>query len=69
MLREVAGELGATPGQVVLAWLLHQDPPVLPIAGASSVAQLDEIIGATELKLDEATRQRLDRAGRDGAAS
>jgi aryl-alcohol dehydrogenase-like predicted oxidoreductase len=54
---------------VVLAWLLHQDPPVLPIAGASSVAQLDEIIGATELKLDEATRQRLDRAGRGGHPS
>ncbi len=69
VLREVAGELGATPGQVVLAWLLHQDPPVLPVAGASSVAQLDEIIGATELKLDEATRQRLDRAGRGGDPS
>ena len=34
-----------------------------------SVAQLDEILGATELKLDEATRQRLDQAGRGGAPS
>ena len=69
VLREVAGELGATPGQVVLAWLLHQDPPVLPIPGASSVAQLEEILGATELKLDSGILARLDQAGRDGAPS
>jgi len=61
---QVAGELGATPGQVALAWLLHQDPPVIPIPGASSVAQLDEILGATELKLDSGTLARLDQAGR-----
>jgi len=66
---EVAGELGATTGQVALAWLLHQDPPVIPIPGASSVAQLDEILAAAELKLDDATLERLDRAGRDGRAA
>ncbi len=66
---EVAGELGATTGQVALAWLLHQDPPVIPIPGASSVAQLDEILAAAELKLDDVTLERLDRAGRDGRAA
>ena len=65
MLREVAGELGATPGQVVLAWLLAKSQPqVIPIPGAGSVAQLDEIIAATDLALDEDTTRRLDRAGR-----
>lgn len=63
-LGQVAGELGATPGQAALAWLLHQDPPVIPIPGASSVAQLEEILGATELKLDSGTLNRLDQAGR-----
>ena len=63
-LRDVAAELGATPNQVVLAWLLHQEPAIIPIPGASSVAQLDEILAATELKLTAATLDRLDRAGR-----
>jgi aryl-alcohol dehydrogenase-like predicted oxidoreductase len=65
VLHEVAAELGATPGQVVLAWLLARSQPrVIPIPGASTVAQLDEIIAATELVLDEETMRRLDRAGR-----
>jgi len=63
-LGEVAAGLGATPGQVALAWLLHADPPVIPIPGASSVAQLDEIIGATRLHLDDDALKRLDQAGR-----
>ena len=64
VLSEVAGELGATPGQVVLAWLLARSRPgIIPIPGASSVAQLDEILGATELSLDEETIRRLDQAG------
>ncbi|MBC6461300.1 aldo/keto reductase [Actinomadura sp. HBU206391] len=63
MLREVADELGATPNQVVLAWLLDGEPPVVPVVGASSVEQLDELLGATELKLDDELRRRLDEAG------
>jgi aryl-alcohol dehydrogenase-like predicted oxidoreductase len=64
VLGEVAGELGATPGQVVLAWLLARSRPgIIPIPGASSVAQLDEILGATRLSLDDETIRRLDQAG------
>jgi aryl-alcohol dehydrogenase-like predicted oxidoreductase len=63
VLGEVARELGATANQVVLAWLLAR-PGIIPIPGASSVEQLDEILGATELTLDEATLARLDEAGR-----
>lgn len=63
-LRDVAAEHGATPNQVVLAWLLHRQPAIIPVPGASSVAQLDEILAATELKLNAATLDRLDRAGR-----
>lgn len=64
VLREVAGELGATANQVVLAWMLATRPGVIPIPGASSVAQIDEIIGATALQLDAATLTRLTEAGR-----
>ncbi|MGF0118113.1 aldo/keto reductase [Promicromonospora sp. Marseille-Q5078] len=60
VLREVAAEIGATPNQVVLAWLLGGDVPVVPVIGASSVAQLDELLGAAELDLDEDVRARLD---------
>jgi aryl-alcohol dehydrogenase-like predicted oxidoreductase len=67
VLREVAGELGATPTQVVLAWLIASKPAVVPITGASSVQQLDEQLGAMDLLLDEATMRRLDLAGREVA--
>ena len=60
VLREVAAEVGATPNQVVLAWLLGGDVPVVPIVGASSVAQLDELLGAADLDLDPELRARLD---------
>ncbi|GAA2364100.1 aldo/keto reductase [Nonomuraea africana] len=58
VLREVAGELGATPNQVVLAWLLAQD--MVPIVGVTTMAQLEEAIGAAGIKLDETLMARLD---------
>jgi aryl-alcohol dehydrogenase-like predicted oxidoreductase len=64
VLSEVAAELGATPNQVVLAWLMGGRPPVVPIVGASTVAQLDELLGAVDLHLDDDVRRRLDLAGR-----
>jgi aryl-alcohol dehydrogenase-like predicted oxidoreductase len=60
VLAEVARELGATPNQVVLAWLLGGDPPVLPVLGVSSVEQLDECLGALDVVLDDEQRRRLD---------
>jgi aryl-alcohol dehydrogenase-like predicted oxidoreductase len=65
VLHEVARDIGATPNQVVLAWLLGGDPPVIPILGVSSVAQLDECLGAADIKLDDDIRARLDAAGDD----
>jgi aryl-alcohol dehydrogenase-like predicted oxidoreductase len=62
VLREIAAELGATPNQVVLSWLLHSDPQVLPILGVSSVGQLRECLEAVDLKLDRELRMRLDNA-------
>ncbi|WP_026256914.1 aldo/keto reductase [Actinopolymorpha alba] len=62
-LRDVAKELGATANQVVLAWMLHSDPPIIPVSAAGSVAQLDEQLAAVDLQLDESTMRRLDAAG------
>ncbi|MFJ4896643.1 MULTISPECIES: aldo/keto reductase [unclassified Streptomyces] len=61
-LRAVAEETGATPNQVVLAWLIGGEVPVVPLVGASSVAQLDESLAAVDLELTEEQRALLDAA-------
>jgi aryl-alcohol dehydrogenase-like predicted oxidoreductase len=65
-LREVAAETGATVNQVVLAWLIGGDVPMIPLVGASSVAQLDESLAAVDLELTAAQRSRLDAAADQG---
>jgi aryl-alcohol dehydrogenase-like predicted oxidoreductase len=63
VLREVALELDATANQVVLAWMLQSDPPVIPIIGASSRSQMEENLGALALALSAEVMERLDSAG------
>lgn len=62
VLREVAKETGASVNQVVLAWQIGGALPVIPLAGASSVAQLEENLAAVDLDLTEDQRARLDAA-------
>ena len=52
-LDAVAAELGATPAQVALAWTAAQPGVTAPIASATSVDQVEELLGALELKLSE----------------
>ena len=61
-LQQVAKETGATANQVVLAWLIGGELPVVPLIGASSVAQLDESLAALDLQLSVEQRQLLDEA-------
>ncbi|MGX2992730.1 aldo/keto reductase [Streptomyces sp. JNUCC 64] len=61
-LNEVVQETGATPNQVVLSWLIGGEVPVIPLVGASSVAQLDESLAALDLELTTEQRARLDAA-------
>ncbi|WP_406100298.1 aldo/keto reductase [Streptomyces sp. NBC_01013] len=61
-LQAVAEATGATPGQVVLAWLIGGEVPVVPLVGASSVAQLDESLAAVDLELTAEQRAALDAA-------
>jgi aryl-alcohol dehydrogenase-like predicted oxidoreductase len=51
LVRRVAGNLGATPAQVALAWLLAQRPDIVPIPGTRRLSRLEENLGATELQL------------------
>ncbi|MDN3025536.1 aldo/keto reductase [Streptomyces sp. S.PB5] len=62
VLREVARETGATVNQVVLAWQIGGQLPILPLVGMSSVAQLEENLAAVDLELTDEQRTRLDTA-------
>ena len=62
VLREISRELDATVNQVVLAWLIGGEVPTVPIVGVSSLAQLEEALGALDVKLDDEHRARLDAA-------
>lgn len=61
-LDQVAGELGATRNQVVLAWLTGGTPAITPIVGVSNVDQLTEAIAAADVVLSAEQRRRLDEA-------
>ena len=63
VLSEVAGELGATPMQVALAWLLQRSPNLLLIPGTSSLGHLRENLAAAGLKLPAEAVARLDTIG------
>ncbi len=53
-------ELGEAPGEVALAWLLHQPDVTAPIVGPRTAEQLDSALHALRLKLTKDTLKRLD---------
>jgi aryl-alcohol dehydrogenase-like predicted oxidoreductase len=61
-LDEAAAALKATPAQVALAWQMARPTISAPIASATSVVQLEELMGAAKLTLDAATIAALDHA-------
>ena len=58
-VRAVAAELGATPAQVALAWVLAQGDDITPIPGTKRVSRLEENAGADALVLSPAQLERL----------
>ncbi len=61
-VRALAGELGVAPGQLALAWLLAQDPHVVPIPGSRTPAHVVENVEAARTTLDADTLRRVDDA-------
>jgi len=53
-------ELGHAPGEVALAWLLHNPIVTAPIIGPRTMEQLESAVRATEIALDEETLKKLD---------
>ncbi|MDR2212409.1 MAG: aldo/keto reductase, partial [Pseudomonadales bacterium] len=61
-LDQAAAHYNATPGQIALAWQIARPSITAPIASATSLQQLDELVAAAQLTLDEATIAALDAA-------
>ena len=61
-LDQVAAQHKATPAQVALAWLMARPSITAPIASATTLAQLNELIGAVQLILDPTAIEILNRA-------
>jgi aryl-alcohol dehydrogenase-like predicted oxidoreductase len=56
---QIAHELGCTPAQLALAWVLHQAPHIVTIPGTSRVDHLQDNMGALNVHLSEGGLQRL----------
>jgi aryl-alcohol dehydrogenase-like predicted oxidoreductase len=62
LLKRVAGEKGATPAQIALAWLLAQRPYIVPIPGTTKLHRLEENIGAADVALSQGELRTIDDA-------
>ena len=56
----IAREVGCTPAQLALAWLLHKDATLIPIPGTSQIAHLEENLAADQVMLSAEQMQRLE---------
>ena len=68
ILSDVATQIGATPMQTALAWLLQRARNILLIPGTSSVGHLRENLAAAELSLSDEVLARLNTIGTESAA-
>jgi aryl-alcohol dehydrogenase-like predicted oxidoreductase len=68
-VRELAQDVGCTPVQLALAWLLHQGSDVVPIPGTKHARYVDENAEATEISLSAHHLEALDDAMPAGAAA
>jgi aryl-alcohol dehydrogenase-like predicted oxidoreductase len=68
-VRELAQDVGCTPVQLALAWLLHQGSDVVPIPGTRHAGYVEENAEATEISLSANHLEALDDAMPAGAAA
>jgi aryl-alcohol dehydrogenase-like predicted oxidoreductase len=61
-VKAVAADIGRTPAQVALAWLLARPGVASPILGARTLAQIEDNLGALDVGLDADALQRLEAA-------
>src|SRR3954451_4109900 len=68
-VKEIASEKDVTPGQLAIAWLLHQGEDIVPIPGTKRRKYLEENVAAAEVSLSDEELSRIDEAAPMGAAS
>src|SRR4051812_6125143 len=68
-VKEIAEEKGVTPGQLALAWVLHQGEDIVPIPGTKRRSYLEENVGASEIELTDEDLRRIDEAAPRGATA
>jgi aryl-alcohol dehydrogenase-like predicted oxidoreductase len=66
-VEEIATDKGVAPGQLALAWVLHQGGDVVPIQGTTRRTHLEENLEARRIQLDAGDLARLDAAAPPGA--
>jgi aryl-alcohol dehydrogenase-like predicted oxidoreductase len=66
---EIAEEVGCTPAQLALAWLLHQGDDIAPIPGTRRVARVEENAAAADIELTDDQLRALDEAFPPGATA
>ncbi|MDM0041978.1 aldo/keto reductase [Variovorax sp. J22G21] len=66
-LDQVAGALGAKPGQVAIAWQIARPAVTAPIASATTLQQLDELVAAAQLQLPPESIALLEAASAETA--
>jgi aryl-alcohol dehydrogenase-like predicted oxidoreductase len=62
LLTRIAGEKGATPAQIALAWLLSRKPWIVPIPGTTKLHRLEENVAAAEVELSAADLREIEAA-------
>jgi aryl-alcohol dehydrogenase-like predicted oxidoreductase len=68
-VKEIADEKGVTPGQLALAWVMHQGEDIVPIPGTKRRSYLEENVAAADIELSNEELRRIDEAAPVGVAS
>ena len=61
-VQAAAQRKGATPAQIALAWLLAQEPWIVPIPGTTKILRMEENLGALDVQLTEVDLQQIEEA-------
>ncbi|MCY4566851.1 MAG: aldo/keto reductase, partial [Candidatus Poribacteria bacterium] len=59
-LKRLAAELGKTPAQLAVAWVLSHPEVTVAISGSDTIEQLDDTLRGVGWELDPAVREELD---------
>ena len=68
-LLDLAREIGSTPAQLALTWLLHQGPDIIPIPGSDRLSHLQENAAAADITMSADLLARIDRLAPPGVTA